>query len=117
MPPRPLMPGTPARSGWSSPVATPPAAVWPVRCCWGGRLVLAGPDGHVVVELAPAAAAILGVLAGWVGADEAARQVPGGAEVLTLLADAGLLVAGGPGSDPEQARAEHAQWSVPDLWM
>ncbi|WP_169984301.1 SagB family peptide dehydrogenase [Microbispora sp. H10836] len=86
-----------------------------------GRLVVRAPRSPLGVELAPAAAPLLGLLADWT--TPAVLVCPGLADattaaVLGLFADAGLLVRLTPeGEDPERGAAPLAQWSPADLWL
>lgn len=86
-----------------------------------GRLVVRAPRSPLGVELAPAAAPLLGLLADWtVPAGLACPGLPDEttAAVLGLFADAGLLVRPTPeGEDPERGAAPLAQWSPADLWL
>ncbi|WP_169947366.1 SagB family peptide dehydrogenase [Microbispora sp. H11081] len=86
-----------------------------------GRLVVRAPRSPLGVELAPAAAPLLGLLADWT--TPAALVCPGlpdatTAAVLGLFAGAGLLVRPTQeGKDPERGAAPLAQWSPADLWL
>lgn len=85
----------------------------------GGMLVAECPRSHLMVEIAPPATALICALADW--SQPAQLVIPGlappvVAEVLSLLATAGLLAFGGPADDLEN-ESPAGQWSVPDLWL
>jgi SagB-type dehydrogenase family enzyme len=84
-----------------------------------GLLTAESPRSHLMVEIAPPATVLAGALADW--SDPAKLVIPGLtrpaiAEVLRLFATAGLLAAGGPDDDSEDAWPS-LQWSVQDLWL
>ncbi len=84
-----------------------------------GLLIAQSPRSHLFTELAPAAAPVIGALAGW--SDPGGITAPGLSQqavtaVLQLLAAAGLLVTGGPDGDQENEDPA-GQWSAPELWL
>ncbi|MCX5177904.1 SagB family peptide dehydrogenase [Streptomyces virginiae] len=85
----------------------------------GGLLVVRAPGSPLALELSPASAGLLGVLADWnspAGAAElSGLPDPAVSQVLRLCAAGGLLVTGGPEHDPETGERRLAQWSAADL--
>lgn len=89
-----------------------------------GRLIAQAPRSHTEVELAPAAACVLGALADWTTPAEVAcaiavhgLPVAATGAILALFADVGLLAPGGPDADLERDAPARAQWTIPDLWL
>lgn len=73
-----------------------------------GVLTVRSPRHPGVVELAPAAAGLLGALADWT----TPAELPGDERALRFFAGAGLLTRTG-----EEDDRSHAQWSPRDLWL
>ncbi|MEV6791462.1 SagB family peptide dehydrogenase [Streptomyces sp. NPDC051320] len=84
-----------------------------------GRLTVAAPGSHLRVELAPAAAALLGALADWTtpAGIGTLPGLPEAGQALRLFGAAGLLAAGGPGDDTESQEPSQALWEPSDLWL
>jgi SagB-type dehydrogenase family enzyme len=85
----------------------------------GGLLIAQSPRSHLIAEITPSAAPVIGALAGW--SDPGGIAVPGLRQpavtaVLELLATAGLLATGGPDDDQENG-GPAGQWSAHELWL
>ncbi|MGW5394948.1 SagB family peptide dehydrogenase [Streptomyces sp. NPDC003952] len=72
-----------------------------------GTLALRAPGSPLAVELGAGAAALLPLLTTWT------EEVP--APLVRLLATAGALAPGGPGSDPQAEERGSVQWDPVDL--
>ncbi|MBA8827499.1 SagB-type dehydrogenase family enzyme [Saccharopolyspora lacisalsi] len=87
-----------------------------------GKLIAQAPSSHLALEVSEPMAGVLGALAGWATRAELGERLPRFESetvdaVLDMARDAGLLISGGPESDPETGTMALRQWSVPDLWQ
>ncbi len=84
-----------------------------------GLLIAQSPRSHLFIELAPAAALVIGALADWCDVADITTQglsQPAVMAVVQLLAAAGLLITGGSDDDTEN-EGPAGQWSAPELWL